>query len=856
MLTKAITRLAVLMTLCAAAAGPVFAVPAALEPHQITQPDGTTFAAIMRGDEFQGWMETADGRTVVSNDATGYFEYAVAGPSGELLPSGVRVVGDGLRAPPALDQLVPKGLRPPRNTALEQYQNQFLAGVKAARLGSGSMLRAVPTPTGLWAPTPVSGAKKMLVILVNFANASMSSGAESYWNGAVFGGSGQSVATYYQDNSFGKLSISPVAHTQAGNPAGVVTVTVAQNHPNCVGGGYLCSLPVETAWINLALAAAAPYVDFASLDANGDGSITVDEAVIYFVTAGYEASNGAGTPAYWAHAWGDPTAVSVAGKHVTHWALNGEMFDATNRLAMGVIAHEMGHAMGGLPDLYELWGRNGGLGVFSLMARGCWGAKPGELIGQTPVALDAWSRQYLGWSSPRYPADGSVLSFGSALSSQSAPVMLMNSAVSTSEYWLVENRPPVGWDAGMQRVLGVWGGGLLIQHLNLNSGTSKDANDFNLVGATPQGNMAVEPSTSGCSLLKTYTTSGCTGILYYTGNSAAFNGASTPNSNYYNGTVSGLGVTNISAPGTTMTATVQTVVAEALNIQATKKVSEGAPQAHIRVDRTNGGTGAVSVQFATADGTATAGSDYTATAGTLNWADGDAAAKYIDVPIIYDTIPEPTKTFSVTLSNPTGPAALGTDISTVTLYDDDPATPFADVPAGYWAINYINALYGSGITSGCGGGNFCPASPVTRDQMAVFLVKAIEGSPAANYCNGVAPFGDVPAGYWACGYIKRLSELGITSGCGGGNFCPASAVTRDQMAVFLVKAIEGSVAANYCNGVAPFADVAAGYWACGYIKRFSELGITSGCGAGKFCPGNTATRDQMAVFLDRAFLGM
>jgi hypothetical protein len=50
---------------------------------------------------------------------------------------------------------------------------------------------------------------------------------------------------------------------------------------------------------------------------------------------------------------------------------------------------------------------------------------------------------------------------------------------------------------------------------------------------------------------------------------------------------------------------------------------------------------------------------------------------------------------------------------------------FADVPSSHWAFQYVEALAASGITSGCGGGNFCPNSPLTRAQMAVLLAKAL-----------------------------------------------------------------------------------------------------------------------------------
>jgi hypothetical protein len=55
-----------------------------------------------------------------------------------------------------------------------------------------------------------------------------------------------------------------------------------------------------------------------------------------------------------------------------------------------------------------------------------------------------------------------------------------------------------------------------------------------------------------------------------------------------------------------------------------------------------------------------------------------------------------------------------------------PATAtFGDVPAGHPFFQFIEALVASGITVGCGGGNYCPDAPLTRGQMAVFLSKAL-----------------------------------------------------------------------------------------------------------------------------------
>jgi hypothetical protein len=54
------------------------------------------------------------------------------------------------------------------------------------------------------------------------------------------------------------------------------------------------------------------------------------------------------------------------------------------------------------------------------------------------------------------------------------------------------------------------------------------------------------------------------------------------------------------------------------------------------------------------------------------------------------------------------------------------AATFADAPMSYWSWQYVESLYAFGITGGCGGGNYCPSTSVTRDQMAVFLVRTFQ----------------------------------------------------------------------------------------------------------------------------------
>ena len=180
---------------------------------------------------------------------------------------------------------------------------------------------------------------------------------------------------------------------------------------------------------------------------------------------------------------------------------------------------------------------------------------------------------------------------------------------------------------------------------------------------------------------------------------------------------------------------------------------------------------------------------------------------------------------------------------------------FTDVPPSYWAYVYIMAIYNAGYTTGSGVGTFSPEGPVTREQMAAFIIRAKDGEPPTDYCSAGPPFPDCSTDSWSCKYIKRLSELGLTTGYGNtGLYMPAYNVTRAQMAAFLVRAVEGEPAANYCSSSVPFTDVTASDWSCIYIKRLYELNITTGYGDGRYGPDDLVTRAQMAVFLARAFL--
>jgi hypothetical protein len=119
--------------------------------------------------------------------------------------------------------------------------------------------------------------------------------------------------------------------------------------------------------------------------------------------------------------------------------------------------------------------------------------------------------------------------------------------------------------------------------------------------------------------------------------------------------------------------------------------------------------------------------------------------------------------------------ALGLTAGTgANLFDDDD---------GSMHEGDIDRLATAGITSGCAERRFCPNDPVTREQMASFLARALALSAGAG-----ANLFDDDDGSMHEGNINRLATAGVTAGCAERRYCPSNVVTREQMAAFLHRA--------------------------------------------------------------------
>ncbi len=460
-----------------------------------------------------------------------------------------------------------------------------------------------------------------MVIRVNFADTPLVT-SEDFHTQKVWkeGDDTLSVRQYYKEQSHGKISVVSADYKEStGGPFGMITVSL---DASCFNGGKhpdrLIGLDVSTIQERVYVhanevalitdiiekAAAAAIVDFAKFDTNNNDKIEPSELCIYMIMGGYEeaysAYINANYPMIWAHAWGSWTSedveelkkevpdissadhrVTIAGKTVTDWAMNGELcYESKNKYSflpcVGTITHELGHQLCRLPDLYDVSGIDNGMDVYSNMAAGSWGAKgTEETAGSRPVNLDAWSRIYLGWESPKQTVTASEsginLSFSKALTTDGIIIIESPAADSSTEYILAEVRDPANdkWDMGIQRggkydLAALNSGALLLVHVdeNVGSGALEKGNDINTSEKPHQGVM---PIAVDCNYrtgrVRSATNSWYKGNPYLeklSGDVASFSAGRTyfyGDPQAYNASIrSGIALKEISVPGDTMTA--------------------------------------------------------------------------------------------------------------------------------------------------------------------------------------------------------------------------------------------------------------------------------------------------------------
>jgi hypothetical protein len=177
---------------------------------------------------------------------------------------------------------------------------------------------------------------------------------------------------------------------------------------------------------------------------------------------------------------------------------------------------------------------------------------------------------------------------------------------------------------------------------------------------------------------------------------------------------------------------------------------------------------------------------------------------------------------------------------------------FGDVPRASTFYRFVETLLHRGVTAGCAATAYCPAGSTTREQMSVFVLVAKEGAGYLPPACTTPVFNDVPASSPFCRWIEELARRGVTAGCDGSNYCPNAAVSREQMAVFVLRTLDPNLDPPACT-TPLFNDVPASSPFCRWIEELVRRGVVSGCAAGRYCPADPVTREQMAVFLTGTF---
>ncbi|MGL4695491.1 Ig-like domain-containing protein [Enterococcus larvae] len=318
-----------------------------------------------------------------------------------------------------------------------------------------------PQAVSKWDPQ-----QNLLVVLVEFEDVALSSD-EADWYDKFFGDE-KSLKTYYQEQTGGKITITPANETYGENN-GIVKVKVNQNHPNV--GVY------EPVWSTMenVLNQADAYIDFAEYDTKPGitHAVTQDELHIMAIFAGKELSrenNEVNIPAVWGHKgdFGQWT-LTQDGKYLFDYTVFGEkmFFDNQGTLStLGVIAHEFGHDLK-LPDLYNTTYNGLGLGYGSLMAWGGNNNLPGEHYGETPTGFSAYSKQLLGLpvETVDVSKEDQIYTVKTITTDGDDPTVLRINTDNPKEYFLIENRQFEGFDKGMYRPQ-IYSGGIAIYKVN------------------------------------------------------------------------------------------------------------------------------------------------------------------------------------------------------------------------------------------------------------------------------------------------------------------------------------------------------------------------------------------------------
>lgn len=469
-------RIALLLS-CLSLVSMLMGVPARRVRFVADQIDGSRIALTLCGDERLHYYLTDDAQPVVCADDGGYY-YAKLNAMGILSPSSV------LAHEPSERNVVESNYLKARGDS-----RKLLSGVKR----SPRMQRPAPVRNASATRSAFVGTKKGLVILAQFPDCKFTMpDAKDYYqavlngNGAPQYGIPSSVSNYFKDQSNGLFDLQF-------DVVGPVTVSNKVSYygsNNSWGDDLRPEKMVEEA-----VRLSSSQVDFSDYDWDNDGY--VDQ--IFVLYAGYSEAQGAAAYTIWPHAYN----LSYAG--ITPPMFNGVKIDAyacSSELSgksgstpdgIGTFCHEFSHNLG-LPDLYDIDYSGGyGMYIWSLMDAGCYCGP--NLCGEVPCNFTGYERWLCGWSDLTELKEGCVINNMPSVSAY-GPTYLVRNRSYADEYYLLENRQQIGWDAYLPAH------GLLVMHVDYDrnawlDNTVNDVRGHQRFVTIPADNTTVQ-SFNGC----------------------------------------------------------------------------------------------------------------------------------------------------------------------------------------------------------------------------------------------------------------------------------------------------------------------------------------------------------------------
>ncbi|SIS45777.1 M6 family metalloprotease domain-containing protein [Thalassolituus maritimus] len=255
-------------------------------------------------------------------------------------------------------------------------------------------------------------------------------------------GSSDSVSSYFFEGSGQQFRIVPASESDGTSGDGIVRMTLSSAHPD-FGSSYGTQ---SRNLVTSAVQALGGKINLSSYDRNGDSWLDPSELGVIVLAAGFEqayASSATTHPRVWAHKSSVP-AVNTGGVWISEYTMFGEQHEQ-HMATIGLMAHELGHLLFDLPDLYESIGLGESIGRWGLMSFGIWNSGGGN-AGDKPAHLIGWSREFLGFSDSVSDTGGIFLNSAT----DGGEVLRIDlDDYRHGKRLMVENRTRQGFDSGL-----------------------------------------------------------------------------------------------------------------------------------------------------------------------------------------------------------------------------------------------------------------------------------------------------------------------------------------------------------------------------------------------------------------------